>query len=268
MSLSTPIIKNHLTKKQYTNPELIRKTKNDLNCPQWEFNTDQGKVVVQGDISGTEILYITMLDVSLGLKKLEEIDLSAMDASRDVGNTTDSDFFKGVIAKLGINSYKIYAIPSIGDDESYGEIRYESFLIKYDKGNFVWDIHYSEFLLMEDFFKTSRELKGIWIDSDFELEADSHPTMVIPTGSLVTYFHPEYMKVIALSPDLTHGLTTNCFGSEPTVDTLKSDLIAAGFLECDESFFECIDAEDEDEEIRYRKITQMYKDYDFINSNM
>ncbi len=193
------------------------------------------------------------------LKKLKKLSLQEIADNHDNDEETALRL-EGFLEKLGIKKYKIYGIPDAMEKDYF-----EDFLIVTDRGSMVYDSHYRETLLVDDFKDCQMDLKGIHIDCDFELEySETHTKLHIPKGSKIHYMWPEYMKFIVLSPDLKKGFTTISFGAEPSVDTVKPYLLELGVLESD---IENVDV-DPDSASSQKKFKKLYKKYDFVNSNM
>ncbi len=227
MSLSVKVIKKYLENNNYTNPDVVSMTKNLENCTQWLFNTDQGKVIVGADVSGTRIVVRVKPDSFVGLQKMKEISLKIVDRPDNQG---EPDMLRSFIKKLNIKSFKIYAIPSI--DIVMSSHKYtESVLVVSSKYAFVCDTYSGDIVDINKFVKVKRDLLGLWFNTDLDIDDDNHIKMSIPKYSVMTCISDSgYTKVIALSPDLTHGLSSVNFGYSPIINSEKKDLIDVGFL--------------------------------------
>lgn len=268
--LTTAIIKQELSTQGYTNTKRVSKKKDASGDVLREFSSSQGNILVRSDASDTVILAIN--PVSLANSQTAPagptsslVDLIEIKAPMKISDHLDTDQeqeLEDVINSMGASKFTIYIIPEINNTKpsGYGRNWYETFLVKTDVGDFVWDSHYIETMHLSTFHTTPRNINGVWIDTDFELiDPSSWMEINIPTSSYIKYADPEYMKVIALSDDLTQGITSVGYGNESTVDTLKNDLINIGFAQVDSTFYFA------DDPVAFGK---MYQKYDFVNTNM
>jgi hypothetical protein len=156
---------------------------------------------------------------------------------------------------------EVFGIPMIGN-ENFSEY-FETFLVKMPDGSlYIFDTHYNKSKSLKKIKACSRDITGIWIDYDFEVETpEEHVEIHIPQGSMIFYFAPEYEKLIAFSPDFSHGISTVGFGNEPNVETLNPEVKKSFKIhERDEE-----EIDDDDSDGRFRGL---FAQYDFVNSNM
>ena len=236
-----------------------------------EFTTDQGNIIVKTNSDDTTIFEVVNVENYIPNDGL--ISLIEIKNIEDFKNIDGIDSLESFLLEKKIlkDEYSIFAIPQFDYDPK--DPYFETFLIKTNNETLIFDSHYGDSFQMKKFKTINRNLKGIWIDSNFDIEyAESFEQYCleqveinIPKDSLIYNFHPEYMKLIALNKDLTKGITTISFGVEPSIDTIKEDLIPM----IDETEFEEVsEYDDEDTKLKVKRFKKLYKTYDFVNMNM